>query len=172
MLKQFLTKLQPLSIKFPCRFSHINSLDNQSIPRVPKDSIKKSFSCSGGPGGQHVNKVATKAEIRFSLDDDWIPNEFAEIMTKKYGYRLNKDKEIVISSTKTRSQVHNLDDCFEKLNQMLYACAQQIHLNKRKTPNGADAEVLVERKEKADHFRRLEKERHSLKKRFRSQIYD
>ena len=87
-------------------------------------SIKKSFSCSGGsPGGQHVNKglfydhflyvkvqilVATRAEIRFSIDEEWIPRPIRQVMENKYGYRLNKDREMIIVSSKTRSQVFHI----------------------------------------------------------------
>ncbi|MEK7084063.1 MAG: aminoacyl-tRNA hydrolase, partial [Patescibacteria group bacterium] len=36
-------------------------------PRVPLDEISVSFARSGGPGGQNVNKVATKAQLRWPL---------------------------------------------------------------------------------------------------------
>ncbi|MEE6528629.1 hypothetical protein FKM82_031203 [Ascaphus truei] len=38
------------------------------------DRLSISYSRSSGPGGQHVNKVNTKAEVRFNLSSaDWIP---------------------------------------------------------------------------------------------------
>ena len=36
---------------------------------VPRDRVDKQFSRSGGAGGQNVNKVNTKAELRFVLDE-------------------------------------------------------------------------------------------------------
>uniref|UniRef100_A0A7E4V647 Large ribosomal subunit protein mL62 n=1 Tax=Panagrellus redivivus TaxID=6233 RepID=A0A7E4V647_PANRE len=143
------------------------------IPKVPKEAIKKSFSCSDGPGGQHVNKVATKAEIRFQLDSPWIPDKLKPVLVSKYGYRVNKDGEVLITSSKTRSQVENLDDCFEKLREMMQACAVEIVLAERKAPNPEEAQLLEQRREKAAHFRLLDKKRHSLKKRLRStDVYD
>lgn len=49
--------------------------------------------------------VATKAEIRCNLNDDWIPSELRPFIIKNYAYRLNKEGEIVINSSKTRTQV-------------------------------------------------------------------
>ena len=43
---------------------------------IPVEKLDFSYARSSGPGGQNVNKVNTKAEMRFKVDDaDWIPEE-------------------------------------------------------------------------------------------------
>src|SRR5690606_17694183 len=43
---------------------------------IPMDQIQFSYSTSSGPGGQNVNKLNTKVELRFHLDSaSWIPEE-------------------------------------------------------------------------------------------------
>uniref|UniRef100_A0AC34GV11 Zinc transporter 1 n=1 Tax=Panagrolaimus sp. ES5 TaxID=591445 RepID=A0AC34GV11_9BILA len=86
--------------------------------------------------------VATKAEIRFNVNDSWIPNELKPIIIKRYGYRINKENEIVINSSKTRTQTENLNDCFEKLHDMLNSCAFSFIQDERKTPNNEDSKIL------------------------------
>eukprot|EP01036_Dinobryon_divergens_P050807 gene50807-68020_t len=56
--------------------------DGNYIPRrpndifIPLDKVDFNFARSSGPGGQNVNKLNTKAEIRFNVSTaDWIPDE-------------------------------------------------------------------------------------------------
>ncbi len=37
--------------------------------RIPRRELQVSFSASGGPGGQHANKTATRVELRFDIEN-------------------------------------------------------------------------------------------------------
>ncbi|KAH7732102.1 Protein R02F2.9 [Aphelenchoides avenae] len=138
---------------------------------IPTDRIKKSFSLSSGPGGQHVNKVATKAEIRFNVEDaDWIPETVREVLERKYARHMNSRREFILVSQATRSQVQNLEDCFDKLRAALDDCCRSLAEGPR-DPNEDDSSILKQRQEKAAYFRKLDKLRHSMKKRDRSQNF-
>lgn len=90
------------------------------MPAIPKHKIDVSFSTSSGPGGQNVNKLSTKAEIRFKIDEaDWIPESVRERLAKKQHGRINKDREFAIVSQRFRFQDQNLKDCFDKLEEYL-----------------------------------------------------
>lgn len=105
-------------------------------PVIPRHKIDVSFSTSSGPGGQNVNKLSTKAEIRFKIDEaDWIPESVRERLKKKQGGRINKDGEFAIMSQKHRFQDANLKDCFDKLEEFLKeACIVPKKRKKTKPP--------------------------------------
>lgn len=92
------------------------SAGNDPIPKITIDHVSVSFARSGGPGGQNVNKVNTKVDMRFNVKDaHWLSNRVKERIMQVEKNRINKDGEIVISSTKTRTQKGNIEDALGKL---------------------------------------------------------
>ncbi|KAI9250741.1 hypothetical protein BY458DRAFT_559652 [Sporodiniella umbellata] len=83
---------------------------------IPKDQVTTTFSRSSGPGGQNVNKVNSKVDLRLQLSKaDWIPEYAKERLRNKSSLRKSKEDELIITSEKTRSQSKNLQDCYTKL---------------------------------------------------------
>lgn len=86
--------------------------------------IKFSFSRSGGPGGQNVNKVNSKVELRFHIESSQIlsPRQ-KEILLKKLSTKLNREGEIIIFSQESRSQLQNKETAlirfYETINLLL-----------------------------------------------------
>lgn len=87
-------------------------------PRVtiPGGELAIAFSRSGGPGGQNVNKVASKVELR------WNPVTSAALsaddrawLIARLGRRLTSDGTLIVTSTATRDQLKNRDDATSKL---------------------------------------------------------
>ncbi|RYR77954.1 hypothetical protein Ahy_A01g002668 [Arachis hypogaea] len=71
------------------------SADTGPTPKITLDHVTVSYARSGGPGGQNVNKVLFGPEQEKN--------------------RINKDGELVISSTRTRTQKGNIEDALAKL---------------------------------------------------------
>ncbi|XP_024015569.1 peptidyl-tRNA hydrolase ICT1, mitochondrial [Eutrema salsugineum] len=101
-----------------------NSAGNEPIPQITLDHVTLNFARSGGPGGQNVNKVNTKVDMRFNVKNAyWLSDRIREKIIQTEKNRINKDGELVISSTKTRTQKGNIDDALAKLQAIIDAAS-------------------------------------------------
>ena len=81
-----------------------------------ENEVTFSFARSSGPGGQNVNKVNSKATLRWSiLDSKLVPLEALQRLINLAGHHCTSELEIVISSDKFRDQLRNKEDCLNKL---------------------------------------------------------
>lgn len=83
------------------------------------NKLDVTYSRSSGPGGQNVNCVSTKVDVRFNVETaDWIP-EVARKKIMEDLTKLTKDGFLIIRSDKTRSQQMNLADALEKIRNII-----------------------------------------------------
>ena len=81
---------------------------------------------SGGPGGQNVNKVSSKVELRFNvMNSNLLDDREKQIIQEKLGSRINNEGELIMVSQSERSQLKNK----EKVTERFY-----LLLNKALTP--------------------------------------
>jgi len=83
---------------------------NFSVEKKKQLEAECNFSASrsSGPGGQNVNKVNTRVELRFSIIDSKILSEEQKnILTKKFKNRINSEGELILTSEAERSQLRN-----------------------------------------------------------------
>jgi hypothetical protein len=93
---------------------------------IPTDRLSIRFSRSGGPGGQNVNKVETKAEVRLHLATaEWIPAPIRERIQAREQGRINSRGELVLTSSRFRTRLQNLEDCLAKLRSIIEAASRR-----------------------------------------------
>ncbi len=91
---------------------------------VPRALVDTNFSRSSGAGGQNVNKVNTKAEVRFKLDDAaWMDEGVKARFRDLWSSAINGEGEVYLSSQRHRTQEANLEDVFDKLTLMVRKAA-------------------------------------------------
>ena len=94
---------------------------NEQI-RIPAEEFSLSFARASGPGGQNVNKVNSKAVLRWHVAASRsLSNEVKSRFFERYSQKVNQEGELVISSDRFRDQPQNISDCYGKLRQLIQA---------------------------------------------------
>ncbi len=129
---------------------------------IPLSEITFTYVRSSGPGGQNVNKVASKAVARWNLRNSTvIPEDAKERFAVLFPSALTDAGEVVLTSQRFRDAPKNRDDCLEKLRVML---EKALFRPKKRIPT---------RPTQGSIQRRLEsKARQSAKKRLRGRVTD
>src|SRR5215469_6616704 len=79
--------------------------------RIPFDEFEFSYARSSGPGGQNVNKVNSKALLRWPVrTSPSLPEPMRQRFLSRYGNRVTAEGDVLISSQRYRDQAKNVDD--------------------------------------------------------------
>ncbi|HEX5058198.1 MAG TPA: alternative ribosome rescue aminoacyl-tRNA hydrolase ArfB [Kofleriaceae bacterium] len=114
---------------------------------IPAGELSLAFARSGGPGGQNVNKVSSKVELRWNpttsaaltLDDrSWLLSRLAN--------RLTNDGTLIVTSTATRDQLKNRDDAFSKLTLIVRTALERPKARRATKPSRASKRRRVDDK--------------------------
>lgn len=119
--------------------------------RIPRSELTFQFSRSGGPGGQNVNKLNTRVQMRWNVETtESLRDEVRERLKSRARRRINADGELIITSQRFRDQARNIDDCIEKLRELVQACSQKPVPRKTTKPTaGAQRRRLEAKKQRA-----------------------
>jgi ribosome-associated protein len=91
---------------------------------IPEEEFRWSFVRSSGPGGQNVNKVASKAVLRWDLAGSPSVAEVVKIRLRTLQRRrVTSDGELIVTSQRWRDQERNRQDCLDKLREMVATAA-------------------------------------------------
>jgi ribosome-associated protein len=104
---------------------------NQKLA-IPLKEISLSFSRSGGPGGQNVNKVNSKVTLHWKVSANaTLPDAVKHRFAERYKNRINGEGDLVLSSQRFRDQGRNVADCLSKLRAMVEEVAKPPTVRKK-----------------------------------------
>lgn len=119
---------------------------------IPRHEVTLSRSRSGGAGGQHVNKVETKIELRFHLESaDWIPPAVRIRFRAKHAQRLTNEGEFVLFCDETRSLHRNEEIAFSRLRELIGECwkAPRKRIKTKPTRGSKEKRLTTKKKDGA-----------------------
>uniref|UniRef100_A0A2K5N528 Large ribosomal subunit protein mL62 n=1 Tax=Cercocebus atys TaxID=9531 RepID=A0A2K5N528_CERAT len=141
--------------RVPVRWCKASDSD---IPLVNRLTI--SYCRSSGPGGQNVNKVNSKAEVRFHLATaDWIAEPVRQKIAIMHKNKINRLGELILTSESSRYQFRNLADCLQKIRDMIAEASETP-----KEPTKEDVKLQRIRIENMNRERLRQKRIHSAVK--------
>lgn len=123
--------------------------------RIPEQELEIQRVRSGGPGGQNVNKTASKVVLRFrpATSTAFTPDE-RELIERALSHRLNQAGELVIHSNEHRSAGSNLEAARERLAAWLRAALTRPKLRRPTRPSrGSVARRLLDKRRRSDRKR-------------------
>ncbi|NPA36122.1 MAG: aminoacyl-tRNA hydrolase [Chlorobi bacterium] len=104
---------------------------------------------SSGAGGQHVNKVETKVELRFNISGSHILSEIEkQLILKKLKNRINAEGELILSSGVSRSQFQNKQKVTEKFLELINNALKPVKKRIATKPTKASVRKRLEAKKK------------------------
>jgi len=127
------------------------------LPSIPPEEFRISLVRSSGPGGQNVNKVSTKAVLRWAVvSSPSLSDDVRRRFMARYGRRITKAGDLVLASQRFRAAGRNVADCLDKLRAMLAEVSRPRAIRRPTRPTAG-----------ARRRRRAEKQSRSARKRDR-----
>lgn len=126
-----------------------------SFIQIPDDEIEFTFVRSSGPGGQAVNKVSSKARLR------WNPHGSTGLrwdvrarFLERFGNKLTETGDLVLASDRHRDRLQNRDDCLDKLREMLLEVAYPPKPRKATKPTFGSKQRRIQAKKERKEVKR------------------
>ena len=129
--------------------------------RIPASEVELSYARSGGPGGQHVNKTASKVQLRWNARTSTALNAGdLALLEKRLASKLTKDGELLVSSEMHREQSRNVDDAVERFTLVVRRASRRPTPRKKTKPSKASRERRLQAKRHRSESKRRRREPH------------
>ena len=121
------------------------AIDVNDTVRVPERALDVRAVRASGPGGQNVNKVATKVDVRVDLDAiEGLSAAARARLATLCRHRLDADGRLMVSSQAERNQARNLEDALDRIRRLVVAALREPRTRKASRPTAAARERRIE----------------------------
>ena len=127
---------------------------NRSV-LIPSNELRESFVRSAGPGGQNVNKLSTKVELRWTPSTSCVLGESQrEYLLQRLANRLTENGELIVSCDEHRTQGRNRDQARNKLGALVRQALLRPKKRRATRPSRASVKRRLDSKKRRSSIKR------------------
>lgn len=116
--------------------------------QIPEKELHFQFVRSSGPGGQNVNKVNSKAQLKWNVAASALAPEVKDRFLAQFGGRVSSAGDVQVQSDRYRDRLRNQEDCLEKLREMILSVAFPPKKRKKTRPTFSSQQKRLGSKKK------------------------